>query len=99
MVAKFKGRTNLDTLPVYAIAFKLADGRILELKKNISEYVVDDEYFEMRWKGCHIDAPKGSDFSLSASMFRDAEIIGVILKEDAPKHFEIKIDSWTVVNQ
>lgn len=99
MVAKFKGRTNLDVIPVYAIAFKLTDGRMIELKKNISEYVVDHGYFEMKWKGCHIDGRRGSDFSLPTSMFRDAEIVGVVLNEEAPKHTDIKIESWSVSNQ
>lgn len=99
MIAKFKGKTNLDTLPVYAVVFKLADGKVIELKKNISEYIVDRGHFDMKWKGCHIDATKGSDFSLASSMFHNAEIVGIMLDENAPKHSEINIESWSVANQ
>lgn len=98
MILKLKGTTNAPVMYVKSIIFRLNDGTTLEVSRNRSEYVIDDGYFKMSWKGCFIEGPKGHDFTIPAKIFRDATISDITFNNDAPRKLEFRIDSWTAVD-
>lgn len=99
MKARFKGRTNASAIYVKELHLRTKEGDLVVLSRNITEYVIDNGYFDMTWKACYIEGAKGHDFSILASMFKDAEIVEIVLNENAPRKYDIWIDSWVAINQ
>lgn len=99
MKARFKGRTNANAIYVKEIHVRTKDGNLVTLSRNITEYTIDNGYYDMTWRGCYIEGARGHDFSIPASMFKDAEIVEIVLNENAPRKYDIWIDSWVAIYQ
>lgn len=96
MVAKFKGRTNCEQIYIKEIVFRTSDALVIELNRNITEYVVENGQFKMSWTGCYINGARGHDFTVPAKTFKDAQLIEIRTNENTPRKYSIEIDSWTM---
>lgn len=98
MVLKMRGRTNNTDSYVKSIKFKLSDASFVELYRNITEYCIDQGYFEMKWIGCYYEGARGHDYTLKPSYFKDAQIVDIVINEDAPNDYEFFIDFWSAAD-
>lgn len=96
----FKGKNKGYDVWVKSMIFHLVDGRYVKLNRTITEYTVDDGVLNMTWKGCYIqnDEKKKNDHSINPAMFKDANIVDISLRDDAPEGYELLITEWRAEN-
>ena len=92
----FTGSTNDENIWVSKIIFQMNDGRMVEVNRNITEYVVDKGKYEMVWKGCYICNGRKHDYGLSSKMFEGAKILHIEISSNAPSNYGFDISFWKV---
>ena len=96
----FKGRNKGYDVWVKSMIFHLVDGRYVKLNRTITEYTVEDGILDMTWKGCYIQTEdkQKNDHTINPAMFKDANIVDISLRDDAPEGYELLITEWRAEN-
>lgn len=92
MTLIFKGKTNDDRIWVKYLEFRLPNGEIVCIGRNVTEYVIDSGYFEMKWRGCYEAIGTQHNYRIPSTLVQNAELVSADLYDDAPDGYEILFD-------
>ena len=96
MVLRFKGKTNSDGIYIRWIAFRLPNEEVILMSRTITEYVIENGSFEMKWKGCHEIVGHKHNYRISPVLLKDAKIADILPSNNAPDRYKISIDEFKV---
>ena len=95
MKLHFKGTTNAKDIWIKSIMFETAEYGSVTIDRNITNYVVDNGYFEMTWTGCFVPG-KHNNYSIRASELAKAQLTMVNVHEEyASLNYQIHISEWS----
>ena len=97
----FDCETNMKLARVNTAIFIFADGDIVIIDRDITEYgfvhhtgASEGYFLDMTWKGCYIWNGEDQNYELKAKDFEGAELVSLDLEDDVPEKYEVKVRAW-----